>query len=145
MPKIAYLMSMIFLLNGCAVHFPELTENYRARMSESELHALILHVSHPVEFRSIRALDSLMDEGKFKKMVQRTLRIDRETPGRIITQGENWVSVNFGQGIVLTFARRQTDSVYATAGWGTITVDAERYDIVVGILSGVDIDLRVRQ
>lgn len=133
------------LLTGCAANFPNLTENYRSRLNERELHTLILHPSTAVEFRSLRTLDSVMEEGRFKRLVQRTLRIDRETPGRVVAQGKEWVSVDFGEGIILTFARRPRDSVYATPGWGTVTIAGERYDIVVGILSGVDIELRIRQ
>ena len=73
----------------------------------------------------------------------RLLSIDQTTPGRVIAQGSGWVSVDFGQGIVLTFNRRAEDGIYARTGWGTISIVGDRYDIIVGVLSGNDIELRV--
>jgi len=141
---IPILIFSLIVFSGCASRFPSLTEKYRQATGEQGLQSLTFHVSNPVELRSVRALDSVMEGNSYQKLVRRVLSITRETPGHVVAQGKDWVSVDFGKAIVLTFARRARDSVYATAGWGTITIEGERYDIVVGIMSGADIELQIR-
>ena len=128
-------------LAGCATQLPSFTEAYRRHVGEQDIRSLVLHVSIALEFLSLRELDPVVENTPFKKSEHRILQIDDTTPGRILAQGEGWLSVDFGQGIVLTFARRESDGVYATAGWGTLTIGGDRYDIVAGILSGKDVTL----
>jgi len=128
-------------LAGCATQFPSFTEVYRRSLGEQDIRSLVLHVSSALEFRSLRELDPVVENTPFKTSGHRILQIDDATPGRVLAQGEGWLSVDFGQGIVLTFARRESDGVYATAGWGTLTIGGDRYDIGAGILSGKDVTL----
>jgi len=132
------------LVGGCASESPLLTESYRTTVGEHDLQSLVFHVSAAVEFRSLRQLDSLQDAGPFRKTGHRSLLINETTSGRIMALGEGWLAIDFGEGIVLRFARRASDGVYATPGWGTVTIQGERYDLVVGIMSGKDVVLRVR-
>jgi hypothetical protein len=145
MRVIPLLLISFVVLSGCASRFPSLTEDYRKKVAEQDLPSLTFYVSNPVQFQSVRALDSLMDGKSFQRMIRRVLTITKETPGHVISQGQDWVSVDFGGGIMLTFARRTRDAVYATAGWGTISIEGERYDILVGIMSGADIELKIGQ
>jgi hypothetical protein len=135
----------LFVLPGCASRLPSLTEDYRRKTGEQDLQSITFHVSNAVEFRSVRGLDSVMDGKSFQRMARRLLAVTNETPGHVAALGKDWVSVDFGKGIVLTFVCRARDSVYATAGWGTISIDGERYDILVGLMSGADIELKIRQ
>jgi len=131
------------LVGGCASEFPLLTESYRTTVGEQDLQSLVFHVAATIEFRSLRQLDSVQETGPFRKTGHRSLLVNTSTPGRIVAQGDGWVAVDFGEGIVLRFARRASDGVYATPGWGTVTIQGERYDLVVGIMSGDDVKLRV--
>jgi hypothetical protein len=139
------LLVPLFILAGCAANFPSLTENFRSRLGEQNLANQVFHVSAPMDFHSVQLLDSVITRDGSYRRLKRILQIGRETPGRLVDQGQDWVKVDFGQGIALTFARRANDGVYATAGWGLISIAGIRYDIVVGILSGADIELRVRE
>ena len=131
------------LLGGCASEFPFFSESYRTVVGEQDLQSLVFYVSSTIEFRSLRQLDSVQQTGPFRKTGHRSLGITQTTPGRILAQGDGWVTVDFGEGIILSFARRASDGVYATPGWGTITIQGERYDLAVGIMSGEDVELRV--
>jgi hypothetical protein len=137
------LVLILSALAGCSAPFPLFTEAYRKHVGEQDIRSLVLHISSTVEFRSLRELDPVVEDTPFKKSGHRILEISTSTPGRIHAQGEGWLSVDFGQGIILAFARRAGDGVYATAGWGTITIEGERYDIVVGIMSGENVELRI--
>jgi hypothetical protein len=143
LPTSRLLLLTAILLAGCAASTARFTETSREKVGEQDLRSLVFHVASAVEFRSLRLLDTLIDDAQVKKAVQRLLRIDHETQGRILSQGDGWIAVDFGQGIVLRFQRRDRDGVYATAGWGTVTIAGERYDISVGILTGTDIELQI--
>lgn len=131
------------LLAGCASSLPFFTESYRRSIGELDMQTLVFHVAATVEFRSVRALDTVKTKSVFAGTGHRILQITETTPGRIAGRGDGWLSVDFGEGIVLTFGRRARDGVYATAGWGTLTIQGERYDIAVGIMSGNDLELRI--
>ena len=145
MRNVSLFVLTVFALAGCATRFPLFTEGHRKNAGEHDIRSLVLHVSSTLEFRSLRELDPVVEHTPFKKSGIRILEIKDTTPGRILDQGDGWLSVDFGQGIVLSFARRASDGVYATAGWGTITIGGERYDIVAGIMSGEDVKLRIGQ
>ncbi len=142
MRNLPLLVLTVFALAGCAAQYPMFTEVYRKNAGEQDIRSLVLHVSSTLEFRSLRELDPIVENTPFKKSGHRFLQIDGTTPGRILAQRDGWLSVDFGQGIALTFTRRDSDGVYATAGWGTITIGGERYDIMAGIMSGKDVELR---
>lgn len=137
------LVLAVIALAGCASRLPLFTEAYRKNVGEQDIRSVALHVSSTLEFRSLRELDPVTENTPFKKSGHRTLELSTATPGQILSQGDGWLSVDFGQGIVLTFTRRASDGVYTTAGWGTMTIGGERYDIVAGIMSGEDVELRI--
>lgn len=133
-------------ITGCATQLQPLTENYRTRIGEQDVRSLTLLLSYPMVFKSVRELDPVPEAEKhiFSQTGYRYIKVSDTSRGRVVAQGEGWLSVDFGRGIVLTFNRRDRDGVYATPGWGTYTIEGERYDIVVGILSGADIELRIK-
>jgi len=137
----------IVALAGCASQLPAFTEHHRHTIGEQDLQSLSFAVSTPIVFKSLRVLDpvAVKDKNIFSPSGHRFVELSDTATGRLVEQGEGTLIVDFGRGLVLTFARRSSDGIYATAGWGTYTIEGERYDIVVGIISGNDIELRVKQ
>jgi hypothetical protein len=140
--------SIIFLIfglfwAGCATSLPFFTESYRAKVGEQDIHTLQYHIATTVDFKSLRELDPVVEKGPFAKSGHRFLQITDTTPGRLLGKGNGWLSIDFGQGIVLTFNRRALDGVYVMSGWGTISIAGERFDIIVGVLSGSDLELHI--
>lgn len=134
------------ILAGCASGFRSFTENYRSTIGDKDLHTLVLRVSTPIQFKSMRELDPVPEKEKnlFSSAGYRYHEVSDTTSGRVIGQGDGWITVDFGGGIVLTFNRRPADGVYAMPGWGTHTIQGERYDIVMGVLSGTDVELGIK-
>jgi hypothetical protein len=132
----------VILLVGCATTFPIFTEDVRQTVQADGLHTLVLHVATSMEFRSLRELDPSDEKGPFKKDPHRYLKLALTDSGKVVAGGNGWITVDFGRGILLTFNSRGSDSVYAIPGWGAVTIEGERYDIVVGVLSGNDVTLR---
>lgn len=132
----------VILLTGCATTLPTFTEGVRQTVQADGLQTLVLHVATAMEFRSLRELDPSNEEGPFKKDAHRYLKLALTDSGKVVEGGNGWIRVDFGRKILLTFNSRGSDSVYTTRGWGTVTIEGERYDIVVGVLSGYDVALR---
>jgi hypothetical protein len=140
------LVLVVLALAGCATNYPSFSEHQRQTIGEQDLQSLAFTISTPITFKSLRVLDPVPEKDKhlFSPSGYRFVDLAETTVGRLVGQGQDWLAVDFGRGIVLTFSRRSSDGVYATAGWGTYTIEGERYDIVVGIKSGVDIELCVK-
>jgi len=130
------------LMIGCATTLPTFTESVRRGVEANGLDTCVLHVGTSMEFRSLRELDPSNEEGPLKKDPHRYVKLSLTDPGKAVAGGNGWITVDFGQGILLTFNARGNDSIYTTRGWGTITIEGERYDVVVGVLSGSDVILR---
>jgi len=133
---LSILLPAAFLL-GCASSFTPFTEDIR---SSANLSTTVFHLSSLVNLRSLRILEPLDDKGPFKNDGHRFLTVAASDSGRIHAQGPGWVAVNFGHGIILRF-ERSTDGTYTMPGWGTVTVEGERYDLLLGMLSGKEIRL----
>jgi len=140
-PRILVLSLLFATLIGCGTKLPVLSEPTKGELSEKELGELSFFVSSEITFRSIRELESFNDEGPFKRDKRRTLSLEPKSPGKAVSAGDKWITVDFGQGIVLTFRQNPQDGMYTTPGWGTITIEGERYDIMVGVLSGEEVRL----
>jgi hypothetical protein len=130
------------LIIGCATTLPTFTESVRREVQADGLDTCILHVGTSMEFRSLRELDPSTEEGPMKKDPHRYVKLSLTDTGRAVAGGNGWITVDFGRGILLTFNARGNDSIYTTRGWGTVTIEGERYDIMVGVLSGSDVTLR---
>ncbi len=129
------------LIIGCATALPIFTESVRQEIQANGLDSCVLHVGTSMEFRSIRELDPSTEEGPLKQDPHRYVKLSLTDPGKAVAGGNGWITVDFGRGILLTFNARGNDSIYTIRGWGTITIEGERYDIVVGVLSGSDVVL----
>lgn len=140
-PRTLLLPLLCAILAGCGTTLPTMTESFKSGLSEEEIQNLSFFVSAEITFRSVRELENFNDEGPFKRDRRRTLSLQKEKPGRAIGSGEGWVTVDFGDEIVLQFRRNQVNGTYSTPGWGTTTIRGERYDIMVGVMSGQEVRL----
>jgi hypothetical protein len=131
----------VILFAGCATTLPTFTESVRLTMQADAHQTFVLHVATAMEFRSLRELDPSVEKGPFKKDTHRYLTLATTDSGTVVAGGNGWIRVDFGRGILLTFNSRGSDGVYVIPGWGTVTIEGERYDIVVGVLSGNDVEL----
>jgi hypothetical protein len=133
---LSILLPAAFLL-GCASSFVPFTEDIRSTADPS---TAVLHLPSSMSFRSLRVLEPLDDKGPFKNDGHRYLRVAASDTGRIQAMGSGWITVNFGRGIILRFERTASGE-YTMPGWGTVTINGERYDVMLGIISGEDIRL----
>lgn len=126
------------LLTGCGVSFSPFTQQTRTTQTLDEC---VFHIGVDVEFRSMRVIEQLDTAGLFRNDGRRYMLLTKADPGKAIAQGEDWISVDFGRGIVLDFRRTEPEGVYMMPGWGTVNIGEERYDVQVGVLSGSAIRL----
>lgn len=126
------------LLTGCGVSFSPFTQHTRVTHTLEEC---VFHIGTDLEFRSLRIVEPLDTTGFFKNDGRRYVLLTKEDPGNAIAEGDDWITVDFGKGIVLNFRRTEPEGVYVTPGWGTVTIGAERYDVQVGVLSGNAVQL----
>lgn len=118
------------------------TDSVRMSYTGNELMETSVYVSADMELVSLRKGEVEGDD-VFKREIKKTLRIDQETPGRVVRAGADWVQVQFADSINITFVKNQSNGVYQTPGWGTINVGEERFDINMRVLAGKNIDLLV--
>ncbi len=129
---------LALMISGCAPSYAPFTDEVRMTRNLTDC---VFHIAVDTEFRSVGILEPLDDKGPFKKDGHRYLRVSTADQGRAVAQGEDWITVDFGTGIVLRFQRAGPGNSYVMPGWGTITIQEERYDIQIGVLSGTDIEL----
>lgn len=136
--KPAVFLAITVLFAGCGITYAPFTEDVRATRTLAEC---VFHLPIDVEFRSIQVLDTVSGEGPFKPDGRRTIHILASDSGKAVSHGEDWITVDFGSGVVLRFQRAGSKNVYITPGWGTITIDGDRYDMRIGVISGTYIQL----
>lgn len=130
-------VSLLFL-SGCASTYVPFTEDIRTGTDPSTVR---FYVGTTLDFRSLRVLDPTDEKGPFKQDGRRYHTVARTDPGKAVAMGAYWLSVDFGRGIVITFTRNPASGVYTMPGWGTFTIDGERYDLQAGVLSGTEVSL----
>lgn len=130
---------LLILLSGCSSSYVPMTHTQR---SSGDLTNAVFHVSSQIALRSLRVLVKPDSGTPFRSDGHRYLIVSESAPGRLVAQGPDWLAIDFGQGIVLRFEKSGSDE-YRMPGWGTLTVEGERYDVQVGILSGMDVKLLV--
>jgi len=142
-----FLILALFLSGCTSSNMTKVTKDIRDSFTGSDLDSTGFYVAVPMEFVSLKK-GEIVGEDIFKYEKKKTLRIEENTPGHVVASGPDWLSVDFGNGIVLNFRRDLVDNVYKTEGWGTVTIQEERFDIKLGVLAGTYVDLlmpRVRQ
>jgi hypothetical protein len=128
---------------GCgSSHLIPFTDSVRMSYTGDELLETAVYVASDMELVSLRKGEIAGDD-IFKREVKKVLRIERDTPGRVIRSGPDWVQVQFADSINITFVRNPSNRVYQTPGWGTINIGDERFDINMRVLAGKNIDLLV--
>jgi len=140
-----FLFLIPFLLHGCgASEYSTMTEDYRQALSTEELRNLSFHVSTRMDFVAL-APGEIVGEDIFRHEVKRMIVIETDTPGSVMASGPQWLTVGFHGGVMLTFRWDPISEKYLTPGWGTVTVQNERFDLKQGVLSGGYVELLVRK
>ena len=138
------LLVLMFLALGCGSSgFITADFDQLRLLSPQEFGATEFYCSNSMEFVSLRK-GEIIGEDIFKREVKRTLTIKDDDPGKVISNGPDWIIVGWENGISLTFTWDPVERRFATPGWGTITVLGERFDIRQGVLAGKMVSLRVR-
>ena len=112
-------------------------------MPVDELQQTEFHLGAAMEFVSLKK-GQIVGEDLFKHEERKTFKIEPATPGKLVASGPNWLSVAFNEGILLTFRADPADGVYKTPGWGTVTIQDERFDVKQGLLAGGSVELLFR-
>jgi hypothetical protein len=139
--KIGSFLILALFLSGCtSSNMTKVTKDVRESFTGSDLDSAAFYVATPMEFVSLKK-GEIIGEDIFKYEKKKTFRIEENTPGRVVTSGPEWLAIDFGNGILLNFRRHAADDVYRTEGWGTVTIQGERFDIKLGVLAGTYVDL----
>jgi hypothetical protein len=140
-----FLFLIPLLLFGCgASEYSRMTEDYRQALNADELGRASFFVAYRLDFVSLKKGEIVGDD-IFKREVKRTLVVETDSAGRVVASGPQWLTVEFNEGILLTFRWDPISEKYLTPGWGTITIQNERFDIKQGVLSGGYVELLVRK
>lgn len=140
-PLMLFLLFSFFL--GCAASdYSSMTEDYRQALSSQELTGAAFFVATRMDFVSLKAGD-IVGQDIFKHEVKKTITIERDTPGKLVASGAQWLTIEFNHGVLLTFRWDPVEEKYLTPSWGTITIQNERFDIRQGVLSGRFVELLV--
>ncbi len=119
-----------------------MTEDYRQALSPADLARTNFYVSSRMDFVSLKK-GEIVGSDIFKREVKRTLTIEPDSPGRLVAAVQQWLNVEFDGGVLLTFRWDPVSERYLTPGWGTVTIQNERFDIKQGVLVGGYIELLV--
>ncbi len=133
----------ILFLAGCGgTKYSTMTEDYRQALGPEDLARTNFYVSNRVEFVSLKKGEIVGDD-IFKREVKKTITIEPDSPGRLVASGQGWLNVEFEGRVTLTFRWDPVSERYLTPGWGTMTIQNERFDIKQGVLTGGYIELLV--
>ena len=139
--KFSFFLILVSFLSGCTTsNMTRVTKDIRESLTGSDLDSTAFYVATAMDFVSLKK-GEIVGEDIFKYEKKKTLKIEETTPGRVVASGPEWLTIDFGNGIVLNFRRHASDDVYRTEGWGTVTIQGERFDIKLGVLAGTYVDL----
>ena len=139
------LLVVPLILLGCGSSpYAVMTEDYRQALSSEELGKSVFFVSFRMDFVCLKP-GEILGEDIFKREVKKTITVDTDSAGRVLASGPQWLSVGFNGGVVLTFRWDPVSRSYVTPGWGTVTIQNERYDIKQGVLTGGNVQLLVKK
>lgn len=134
---------MWFLLLGCAgSEYSTMTEDYRQALGPEDLGKTAFFVGTRMDFISLKKGEIVGDD-IFKREVKKTITVDKDSPGKLVASGPQWLTVEFNAGVMLTFRWDPVSEEYVTPAWGTVTIQNERFDIKQGILSTRYVELLV--
>lgn len=119
-----------------------MTEDYRQALGPEELAKMNFYINTRVDFVSLKK-GEIVGTDIFKREVKRTITIEPDSPGRLVAAGQGWMNVEFDSGVMLTFRWDPVSERYLTPGWGTVTIQNERFDLKQGVLSGGYLELLV--
>ena len=140
-----FMSLVLLLLSGCAAsEFAEMTEEYRQALSSEELTNTVFFLSSRMDFVCLKP-GEIVGEDIFRREVKKTIIVDTDSAGRVIASGPQWLTVGFNGGVVITFRWDPVSQLYLTPGWGTVTIQNDRFDIKQGVLTGGYVRLLVRK
>ncbi len=143
---LSLLCLLALCLAGCASsNLAQFTEDVRQSFSQSELDSTGFYVSIEMEFVSLKKGQMVGDDAFFKREIKKTYKIDQKTPGKLVKGGDGWLVIQWPDSILLTFVKNTTTGVYQTPGWGTVTIQDERFDINLHVMAGRNVDLVVKR
>ncbi len=137
-----YFLSILFLAGCAGTKYSAMTEDYRQALGPEDLAKMNFYLNTRVDFVSLKK-GEIVGTDIFKREVKRTITIEPDSPGRLVTAGQGWMNVEFDGGVLLTFRWDPVSEKYLTPGWGTVTIQNERFDIKQGVLSGGYLELLV--
>jgi hypothetical protein len=135
---------VIVLLVGCGSSgLVTLSEEMRRSMTLPVLQQSEFYLEVSMQFVSLRK-GEIVGEDIFKYEKKKKFTIDPDTPGKLVDAGPRRVTVEFNDGIRLTFQWDSAENAYRTPGWGTITIQGERFDVQQGVMAGRSVNLLIR-
>jgi hypothetical protein len=142
--KFIFSILALLLLVGCSSSgLVTLSEEMRRSMGLPVLQRSEFYLDVPMQFVSLRKGEIVGDD-IFKYEKKKKFFVDPDTVGKLVDAGPRWVTVEFNDGIRLTFQWDPVEDAYRTPGWGTITVQGERFDVQQGVMAGRFVNLLIR-
>lgn len=136
------LLTTLFLAGCAGPRYSTMTEDYRQALGPEDLARTNFYVSSKVDFVSLKK-GEIVGTDIFKREVKKTITVEPDSPGRLVAAGQGWLNIEFDGGVLLTFQWDPVSERYLAPGWGTVTIQNERFDVKQGVLSGGYIELRV--
>ena len=144
--SLASLGILLVLLAGCASsNLTQFTQEVRESFTGDQLQNTEYYVSIDMDFVSLKKGEIIGDDLLFKREIKKTFKISRETPGTLVQAGGDWVVVQWPDSIFLTFSVNPQTKTYQTPGWGTVTIQEERFDINLHVMAGKNVELLVKK
>ena len=131
-----WLLILLVLFVGCKTPQPLTVDQVRNyRLTEEEMKGIQYYLSREVVFSTVfkrpagksKAVEA--GQGVFEntfEVEKLVLRIRKKTPGVCVAAKDNWIQVDFGGGVVLTFENREGMRYYFL-NTGRLTIDGLNY------------------
>jgi hypothetical protein len=145
-PTFLSVCTVLLVLAGCgSSNLTRFTEEVRQSFTGNQLQETEYFVGLEMEFVSLKKGEMVGDDAIFKQEVKKTFKIKENTPGKVVRAGDGWLLIQWPDSIFLTFRKNSSTGIYQTPGWGTVTIQDERFDINMHVMAGRTVDLVVRK
>jgi hypothetical protein len=137
--------ALLFLAACGSSNLTLFTEEVRQSFTGNQLQDTEYFVAIEMEFISLKKGEMVGDDPIFRQEFKKTFKIKEDTPGKVVKAGDGWLTVQWPDSIFLTFRKNTSTGVYQTPGWGTVTIQDERFDINMHVMAGRTVDLIVKK